>query len=487
MNDAHDILFPKGPHELRVRAREINRNIPLTQYVAKATRTRDAGRKSALEDTFGANADAARALAGKIKHHTLTHLDSYLARWVDAARAKGTMVHFAATAQEASAIAVEISKSHHSKLCVKAKSMVTEEIRLVEALAAIGVRAVETDLGEFILQLDGDAPSHIVTPMIHKDRRDTARIFRDSLGSRYTEEPAELTAIAREHIRELYRTADLGVSGANFLLADTGSLVLCTNEGNADLSVACPKVHIAFVGIEKVIPSAAHLPIFLKLLARSATAQPITVYTSIISGPARPDDRDGPRELHVVLIDNGRSRVLREESRELLACIRCGACLNACPVYRKAGGGHAYGSVYSGPIGAVLTPELRGLASYPDLPHASSLCGACHAACPVNIDIPAHLVRLRRDQIATGVTSLRDRLPLRIWAWVMRSPVRYRAAAAVARWLAARLGPSSSTWSPHAPPGLEGWTASRHLPLPARQSFREWWRARSCLKSGDDQ
>lgn len=483
MTHSHDILFPASPHELRVRSREINRNIALTQYVAKATRTRDAGRKSALGAAFGENADRARALAGEIKHHTLTHLDTYLGRWAAAARAAGTIVHFASDADEANAVALRIAREHQVRLCVKAKSMVTEEIRLVESLASIGVRAVETDLGEFILQLDGDAPSHIVTPMIHKDRRDTARVFRDHLHARYTEEPAELTAIAREHIRELYRTADLGVSGANFLLADTGSIVLCTNEGNADLSVACPKVHIAFVGIEKVIPSASHLPIFLKLLARSATAQPITVYTSIITGPARPDDRDGPRELHVVIIDNGRSRVLREESRELLSCIRCGACLNACPVYRKAGGGHAYGSVYSGPIGAVLTPELRGLASYPDLPHASSLCGACHAACPVNIDIPAHLVRLRRDQVTSGVTTLRDRLPLSIWAWVMRSSARYRAAAAVARWAAARLLPGKK-WTPAGPPGVGGWTDSRHLPLPADESFREWWRRRGDRAEG---
>lgn len=478
MSHSHNILFPTGPHEIRERSREINRNIPLTQYVAKATRTRDAGRKSALGAAFGENADRARALAGEIKHHTLTHLDMYLGRWAAAARAAGTIVHFATDADEANAIAVRIARDHQVRLCVKAKSMVTEEIRLVEALASIGVRAVETDLGEFILQLDGDAPSHIVTPMIHKDRRDTARIFRDALHAPYTEEPAELTAIAREHIRELYRTADMGVSGANFLLADTGSLVLCTNEGNADLSVACPKVHVAFVGIEKLIPSASHLPLFLKLLARSATAQPITVYTSIISGPARPDDPDGPHELHVVIVDNGRSRVLRHESRELLACIRCGACLNACPVYRKAGGGHAYGSVYSGPIGAVLTPELRGLASYPDLPHASSLCGACHAACPVNIDIPAHLVRLRRDQLAAGVTTLRDRIPLSIWAWVMRSPARYRVAARVVRWAAARLS-SERSWTAVGPPGLEGWTASRHLPVPATQSFRDWWRERA--------
>lgn len=476
MSHAHEILFPPGTHELRERSRELTTNIPLTQYVGKATRMRDTGRKSALSAAFGDRTDAARELAGRIKRHTLDNLDRYLDQWITAAEAAGVKVHFAADADEANDIAVGIARARGIKLCVKAKSMVTEETQLVDALAAIGVRSVETDLGEFILQLDGDAPSHIVTPMIHKDRRDTARAFTRELGAKYTEDPAELTAIAREHMRGLYRSAGLGVSGANFLLADTGSLVLCTNEGNADLSVTCPPVHIAFVGIEKMIPSAAHLPIFLKLLARSATGQPITVYTTVVTGPARAADRDGPREMHVVLIDNGRTGVLREDSRELLACIRCGACLNTCPVYRKAGG-HAYGSVYSGPIGAVLSPELRGLAKYPDLPHASSLCGACHAACPVNIDIPHHLVRLRKEQLAVGMLPWHERLTLRAWAWVMNSPLRYGFAAEVARRVTGGLF-GSSGWTSAKLPGLEGWQRCRDAPLPAPTSFREWWRTR---------
>jgi L-lactate dehydrogenase complex protein LldF len=274
---------------------------------------------------------------------------------------------------------------------------------------------------------------------------------------------------AREYLRSTYRRADLGITGANFLVADTGTMVLCTNEGNADFVTAGPRIHVAVVGIEKLVPSLEDLSPLLKLLARSATAQPLTVYTTLITGPRRSDEHDGPDQLHVILLDNGRSRLLKEDSRELLRCIRCGACLNACPVYRRAGGGHAYGAVYSGPIGAVLTPELLGIANYPDLPHASSLCGACFDACPVRIDIPAHLVRLRRELVERGIEDPRMVAALRAWARLLRRPRLYRAALRLAR--AAAPG----EWIERLPGPLSAWTAARDFPSPAPRGFREWW------------
>jgi L-lactate dehydrogenase complex protein LldF len=479
------ILSPKLPYTIPERAKAASRDLQLQQFVHHATRVKDTGRRSVAASAFGDRYDDLRRHAGAIKQHTLEHLDRYLDQWITSAQAAGTKVHFAKDAAEANAIVLAIAAAANATLCVKAKSMATEETALVPALEASGVKTVETDLGEFILQLDGDAPSHIVTPMIHKDRTAVGRAFTRELHARYTEEPSELTAIARAHMRDLFEraaTTGIGISGANFLLPDTGSLVLCTNEGNADLSVLCPNVHIALVGIEKLIPSAAHLPIFLKLLARSATAQPITVYTTTITGPRRATEQDGPREMHVVLLDNGRVDLLASEARELLRCIRCGACLNACPVYRKVGGGHAYGAVYSGPIGAVLTPHLKGVENYPDLPRASSLCGACFEACPVHIDIPRELIRLRQWQDSRHLTPLSERLAMKAWAWTLASPARYRAASAAARWFMNTAADSTDAagrrWLSALPGPLAGWTARRQFPAPAPRSFRDWWASR---------
>jgi L-lactate dehydrogenase complex protein LldF len=454
--------------------------------VGSTTNLKDRGRVDSCHQAFGDRYDEVRRLAGSIKQHTLDHLDTYLESFIDNATAAGTTVHFAADAAQANAICVDIAKRHGSRLCMKSKSMVTEETHLVPALESIGVETIETDLGEFIIQLDDDAPSHIVTPMIHKDRTAVARAFQRELGATYTDDPARLTAIAREHMRKKYRVADLGVSGANFMVAETGGIVICTNEGNADLAVSGPKVHIAVVGIEKLVPRVEHLSIFLKLLARSATAQPLTVYTTMVNGPRRPDEPDGPESMHIVLVDNGRTEILRAETRALLRCIRCGACLNACPVYRKSGGGHAYGAVYSGPIGAVLTPLMKGLENYPDLPHASSLCGACEDACPVHIDIPHHLVRLRREMVRRGVTGPGPRIAVRLWAFMLRGPKRYRLASLgqrlALRWLAnAKRG--ETAWLRGLPGPLGGWTRSRDFPAPAAQPFHAWWRRRR--KGGD--
>jgi len=490
------VLTPDLPFDMSPRADVAGRDVKLQQFVNSATQIKDHGRVNACRAAFGDRYDAVRKLAGEIKQHTLDHLDVYLDRFIDNATASGALVHFAADAAQANAIVLGIAREIDAKLCVKSKSMVTEETGLLAALEAIGVKTIETDLGEFILQLDHDAPSHIVTPMIHKDRTAVARAFVRELGAPYTEDPAELTRIARDHMRRQFRSADMGISGANFLVADTGSLVICTNEGNADLVVASPRVHVAVVGIEKVISSLEHLSVFLKLLARSATAQPMTVYNTIITGPRKPDDLDGPQQVHIVLVDNGRAEILREETRELLRCIRCGACLNACPVYRKVGGGHAYGAVYSGPIGAVITPLFKGLENYPDLPQASSLCGACFEACPVYIDIPAQLIRLRRLLVERKLMPGTTRVAYRLWAMTLRRPWMYRASAAFQRIVLRQLSTSSevegragvndrvsengrdmvsSAWCAKLPGPLRAWTLSRDMPVPPSGSFREWW------------
>jgi L-lactate dehydrogenase complex protein LldF len=470
-------LEPALPYDMRPRAAKAAGDVQLQQFVHRATEAKVSGRLRSCAAAFGPRYDDVRELAGRIKQHTLDHLDTYVERFVDRANASGATVHFAGDGGQANAICAAIARENGCRLCVKSKSMVTEETQLVPALEAIGVETLETDLGEFIIQLDHDAPSHIVMPMIHKNRVSVAQAFQRELGAPYTEDPAELTAIARDYMRQKYRAADLGISGANFLVAETGTVVVCTNEGNADLAVCGPRVHVVFVGIEKLVPRSEDLSVLLKLLARSATGQELTVYTTMITGPRRAHEHDGPDQVHVILLDNGRTDLLRAESRELLRCIRCGACLNSCPVYRKVGGGHAYGAVYSGPIGAVITPIFKGLANYKDLPHASSLCGACYEACPVRIDIPRHLVRLRREMAERGITSARERLLYRAWAAALRSGSLYRLGASLQRaLLRRRAGPDG--WIDRLPGPLAGWTRQRDFPAPAARSFRAWWRER---------
>ncbi|MFO0748834.1 MAG: lactate utilization protein B [Myxococcota bacterium] len=391
----HELLFPAEPYRMAPRIAAALGDAGIRRFVPATTLLKDAAREAALERAFGAEVHRLRALAGRIKDHTLATLDRQLATFVAAASARGIRVHAASDAAEARAIVLELAARHGVKRVVKAKSMVTEEVALLDALLDAGIETIETDLGELVLQLDDDAPSHIVTPMIHKDRHAAGRAFASRLGVATDGDPAAITKAARAHLRRWFETADMGITGGNFLVAESGELVLCTNEGNGRLSANAPRVHVALVGIEKLVPTRAHLGLFLELLARSSTGQPLTVYTTFCGGPRSAGEPDGPDEVHVVLLDNGRSRVLADPAfREALRCIRCGACLNTCPVYRMIGG-HAYGSVYPGPIGAVLTPLLRGLDASPDLPFASTLCGACKVACPVDIDLPELLVRLR--------------------------------------------------------------------------------------------
>ncbi|MAE66867.1 MAG: iron-sulfur cluster-binding protein [Phycisphaeraceae bacterium] len=487
-HEGEAILFPPLPYDIGARADAATANPALQKIVSSAARLKDTGRKTICPDVFGDNYNAMRAHAGAIKQHTLDHADHYLEQFVDHATAAGATVHFAADAEQANAICLDIARDEGGRLCVKSKSMVTEETHLVPALERIGVETVESDLGEFIIQIDGDAPSHIVQPMIHKDRTSVGRAFERVLNVPYTEEPEALAAIARDHLRDKYRHADLGITGANFLVADTGSVVICTNEGNGRFCSSAPRVHVVVAGFEKLLPRCEHLALFLKLLARSATQQPLTCYTHVMTGPRRGAEPDGPEQMHIILVDNGRSEILRAPSRELLRCIRCGACLNACPVYRTIGG-HAYGGVYSGPIGALVTPLLRGLENYRDLPHASSLCGACYEACPVKIDIPRHLIRLRAEQNRQRISKASDRLMYRLWGASLRYPVTYRIAGfmqkLMMRWGARRHGTLEQGdryrdrgWIEHAPGPLSGWTSQRDLPTPTASDFRHWWRHR---------
>lgn len=415
------------------------------------------------------DAEALRNLAAAIRRHALEYLPHYLEQFVDAAERRGAQVHFAVDAGAATRLIGDIAARSGARLAVKSKSMTSEEVALNDALAARGVEVVETDLGEFIVQIDADRPSHIVTPIIHKDRHQVAASLSRTLGRAVPADPTVITAVAREHLRERFRRADLGITGANFAVAETGSICLCTNEGNGRMTLTRPRVHVALVGIEKIIPRLADLAVFLKLLARSSTGQPLTVYTTLITGPRGSAEPDGPEQVHIVLLDNGRSRLLGGPAAEVLACIRCGACLNACPVYRNIGG-HAYGGVYPGPIGSVLLPLLGGLERHAALPRASSLCGACRDACPVKIDIPGQLVRLRAESQA--LQPLGKRLAMWLFGVVAARPILYRAA----QWLIR-----------HAPPrGPDGWTRAsfgrfapwmhcRDLPPVPRRTFRRLW------------
>lgn len=476
-HDGHEVLFPPLPYHMDERAKSAVDDDYLQASVQKATLLKDIARKAEFASTFGPKHQPLRRLAESIRQHTLENLDYYLDRFIDTATAAGVQIHFAEGPEQANAICLDIARAEGVRTCVKSKSMVTEETQLLRALEGAGIETVETDLGEFILQLDHDAPSHIVTPMIHKDRIAVAKAFERELGAEYTEDPQELTQIARKHIRAKYEQSDLGVSGGNFLVAESGSLIICTNEGNGRFCTTAPRVHVAVVGIEKVVPTHEHAAVLLKLLARSSTAQPLTCYTHIITGPRRAHEHDGPEQVHIILMDNGRTEILAdEEFREALRCIRCGACLNACPVYRKVGG-HSYGSVYSGPIGAVITPLLRGLGNYKDLPNASSLCGACFEACPVRIDLPKLLIKLRRNQHRHRMTGLGERIAMKLYGTSLRWTWSYR----MGLWLQRTLirPKADADGYVHKVPGpMAGWTAVRDLPAPARQSFRKWWKDR---------
>jgi L-lactate dehydrogenase complex protein LldF len=413
-----------------------------------------------------------RALAGEIKQHVVENLDTYLPALEAKLQENGVKVHWASTAAAACEAVHGIMKGTGATKLVKAKTMVSEEIELEGYLKDRGIESLETDLGEFIVQLDHDHPSHIIKPIMHKNRRQIARTFeKNGLGA-YNDEPGVITQRARQYLRHKYLEADVALTGANFVVAESGRVVVVTNEGNSRFCLAATRCHIVLVGIEKILPRDRDLGLFLNLLARSGTAQQLTVYNEFVSGPRGRGQPDGPEEMHVVFVDNGRTDVLASECRDILRCIRCGACLNVCPVYRQAGG-HAYRSVYPGPVGAVLSPLLLGkrFPEKADLPKASSLCDACNEVCPVNIPIPDLLLRLRDRAHREGIPSP-GTPPMGAWAILATQPVAWRAALAAGRIM--NVLPTGLI----PVPALRAWESQRVLPPWRGGEFRKWLKMR---------
>jgi len=418
--------------------------------------------------------EALRESAHQIKEHTLRHLDFYLEQFEQACVRAGGKVHWARDADEANRIIVEIIQAHKQAEVIKVKTMTSDETRLNPALEAAGITPYETDLADLIVQLGEDKPSHIVVPALHRNKAEIRKIFREKMNLHdLGDRPEDLTDAARHYLREKFLRVKVGVSGANFAIAETGSVCVVESEGNGRMCVSLPQVLISLVGIEKVIPTFNDLEVFLQLLPRSATGERMNPYNSLWTGVT---PGDGPQEFHVVLLDNGRTKVLADtQSRETLNCIRCGACLNACPVYRQTGG-HAYGSVYGGPIGAILTPQLQGMEHSQSLPYASSLCGACYEVCPVKINIPEILIHLRGKIVERGDAPLSEKLAMKTAAFALSSSSRLSGAQKLVR-----IGqkPFEHGGALRGLPGMLGqWTAVRDLPPVPAESFREWWAKR---------
>jgi len=418
--------------------------------------------------------EVARETARKIKDHTLDNLGHYLRQFEENALASGAVVHWAATPADARSIVAQICRDEGARTATRVKSMLGEEIGIGEALADAGVERIETDLAEHIIQLAGDPPSHIVMPAMHKTQEQVAELFAEKHSDPGTEQDVtSLVSSARRELRPKFMNADISISGANFLIADTGSFVTVTNEGNAELTTTPPKTHIVTVGIEKLVPSLKHAAVFLRLLSRAAIGTEITQYTTFYNGPKRDGDRDGPEKLHIVLVDNHRSDMLSDFLRPMLRCIRCGACMNHCPVYAQVGG-HAYGAVYPGPMGSVLTPAMTGLKGTKDLPNACTLNGRCREVCPVNIPLPDMLRSLRARQFDQDLPSPMTKWALRLWALAVTRPALYQFGTGMAnlvlRLLARGRGKISSV------PLASGWTATRDLPEPEAGTFMQQYK-----------
>jgi L-lactate dehydrogenase complex protein LldF len=420
-----------------------------------------------------------RDRARDIKDHTLAHLDLYLEAYERKVREAGGHVHYAVTPAEANNLVLAICRRLKAKVVTKGKSMIGEEIGLNDALAANGIEAVETDLGEYILQIRGDAPSHIVAPAVHLSKAqieaDFRRVHTELPPERDLSEPASLLAEARAVLRKKFLSADVGITGANFLVAETGTSIIATNEGNGDLTQTLPRAHIVLASIEKLVPTLEDVSTLIRVLGRTAAGQEITVYTTFSTGPRRRDDPDGPDEYHVIILDNGRSALLGGRFREILRCIRCGACMNHCPVY-QAVGGHAYGWVYPGPLGAVLTPALVGIENTAQLPNASTFCGRCEEVCPVRIPLPKLMRHWREQEFQRHLSPAPVRYGLKFWAAFAKRPWLYRPATALAMKLLALAGGRRGRF--RFLPLARGWTEYRDFPAPEGATFQAQRRRR---------
>ena len=423
--------------------------------------------------------EALREIGREIKDHTLAHLDLYLEEYEKNATAAGAHVHWAATAADARRIVLDICREAGARTVTKGKSMISEEIGLNANLEEAGMEVVETDLGEYLVQIRREAPSHIIAPAIHLTQdqieADFRRLHTHLPGNRVLVEPGQLVNEARTILREKFLAAEVGITGANFLIAETGSSVIVTNEGNGDLTQSLPKVHIVVASIEKVVPTLEDVSAIIRLLARSATGQEISTYTTFSTGPRRPGDPDGPEAYHVVILDNGRSAMLGTPFQEALRCIRCGACMNHCPVY-EAVGGHAYGWVYPGPIGSVLTPQFLGVKRAADLPNASTFCGRCESVCPMKIPLPNLLRHWREAEFAQDGGSMTYRAGLRFWAFFAKRPRLYHTAARLGINLLGALSRGKGAFLRL--PGAGGWTRHRDLPAPQGRTFQQLWAER---------
>jgi L-lactate dehydrogenase complex protein LldF len=456
-------------------AREALQDTQLRNNLAHATATIRTKRLRAVAEV--SNWQELREHAALVKDHTLRNLDRYLVQFEETATAAGAVVHWANDAEEANHIVIDLVRATGADEVVKVKSMATQEIDLNEALQDAGIAAWETDLAELIVQLGHDFPSHFLVPAIHRNRSEIREIFVREMGKvgrpapdDLTDEPKRLAEAARLHLRQKFLRAKVGISGANFAIAETGTLVVVESEGNGRMCLTLPETLISVVGIEKLLPRFADLATFMQLLPRSSTAERMNPYTSTWTGVT---PGDGPQSVHIVLLDNGRTRALADEfGRQALRCIRCSACLNVCPVYERVGG-HAYGSVYPGPIGAILNPLLHGVSDEHDaaLPFASSLCGACYEACPVAIDIPSVLIEQRADVVAAHGRVDPEKVAMSLAAWVLGDPRRLAAAQK-----ASRLGRGFAPKVKRLPGLLGGWTRSRAVPVPPAESFRAWWK-----------
>lgn len=417
------------------------------------------------------NFEEIREDSARIRDFGLLNMDVLLEEWEKRATAAGTIVHWAETAKEVNDLVIEIARKHQVRKIIKSKSMLGEETNLNHALEEAGLDVRETDLGEYIIQQFGETPSHIIAPAVHKSKDDIADLFAEKHKRPRLDDITALTHEAREVLRPHFLDADMGISGANFLVAETGSSMIVTNEGNGRMTTTMPRVHVAITGVEKIVPTLEDVSSLLRLLTRSATGQSISNYLSFTTGPKRASDKDGPGEFHVIIVDAGRTKILASEIREALRCIRCGACMNHCPVYQNIGG-HAYGWVYPGPIGSILTPAYQGIEKAIDLPNAATLCNQCGVVCPVKIPLPDLMRKLREQQVEKNLRPWTERAGLRIWAWMAARPRIYGAFVRIASRMGKWLGDGRGLL--HRLPGAGAqWTSGRDLPAPRGRTFRE--------------